>query len=232
MRIHYLQHVPFEGLGYLESWARSGGHELSCTRLFQNDPLPSVDQIDWLIVMGGPMGACDDHIFDWLAAEKQFIEKAIEGGKVVLGVCLGAQLIAAVLGARVYPNAHKEIGWFPIEQTAAARNSSLFADWPDRFDVFHWHGDTFDVPDSAVHIARSEACENQAFAYEGRVVGLQFHLELNRENVEALIRNCSADLVQGEFIQTPTRILEPKEDFQQSNSRMSEFLDRLEALSG
>ena len=117
MRIHYFQHVPFEGLGSIEDWIRSEGYDLFSTRFYRNDPLPELDRIDWLIVMGGPMGANDDHIYPWLAAEKKFIGEAIKKGVRILGICLGAQLIASVLGARVYPNAHKEIGWFHVRLT-------------------------------------------------------------------------------------------------------------------
>ena len=161
MRIHYLQHVRFEGLGCIETWAQSEKHSLTGTHFFQNDPLPELGNLDWLIVMGGPMGVADEQKYPWLTTEKRFIEKAIRDGKTVLGICLGAQLIADVLGARVYSIQHKEIGWFPIELTDEGQRSSLLGFIPDQFDVFHWHGDTFDLPDGATHLARSEACQTR-----------------------------------------------------------------------
>ena len=104
MKIHYFQHVPFEGLGNIEDWIKSKGHTLSSTHFFKNDTLPQLSEIDWLIVMGGPMNVYEENLYPWLAAEKKFIAKAINEGLRVLGICLGAQLIAAALGAKVYPN--------------------------------------------------------------------------------------------------------------------------------
>ena len=187
MRIHYLQHVLFEGLGSIEKWIRVRRHHLKATILYQDEPLPAMDGIDWLIVMGGPMGVHDEDKFSWLASEKRIIEECIRQGNVVLGICLGAQLIADVLGARVYPNRYREIGWFPIELTESGKKSPLFGFLPERLSVFHWHGDTVDLPAGAVHIALSEACEHQAFVYDKRVLGLQFHMESTPEGVDGLI---------------------------------------------
>lgn len=230
MNVHYLQHVPFEGLGSIASWMRMGGHHLSVTRFFQNDLLPGVDKIDWLIVMGGPMGACDDDKFPWLSSEKRFIKEAIREGKTVIGICLGAQLIASVLGARVYPNRFKEIGWFPIKMMDAGKNSSLFDFFPENLEVFHWHGDTFDLPAGAVHIARSEACQNQAFVYAEKVIGLQFHLECTNAGVAQLLENCSEELIEGSYIQTPSRILPCDKDFDSLNGVMGKLLDNLRRI--
>jgi GMP synthase (glutamine-hydrolysing) len=203
MKIHCFQHVPFEGLGCIEDWANASGFRLSLTRFYENDLLPELDQMDWLLVMGGPMGVSDEPKFPWLTREKRLIEKAIQRGKVVLGICLGAQLIADVLGARVYRNQFKEIGWFPIELTEAGQTSSLFGFLPARPTVFHWHGDTFDMPREAVHLAQSEACRNQAFVYKERVIGVQFHLETTAAGIEALVKNCADEIVEGPFIQSP-----------------------------
>jgi len=111
LRIHYLQHVSFEGLGSIAEWVTSNGHELTSTQFFINSYLPEPADIDWLIIMGGPMGVYDEDKYEWLTAEKQFIKKAIDAGKTVIGICLGAQLIAKVLGAKVYPNQKRAIGW-------------------------------------------------------------------------------------------------------------------------
>ena len=230
MNIHYFQHVPFEGLGCIEGWAQALGHHLSATRFFENEPLPEIEAIDWLVVMGGPMGASDEDKYSWLPLEKKFIEKAIGQAKVVIGVCLGAQLIADVLGAKVYPNEYKEIGWFPIQITDEGQISSLFGFLPHQFNVFHWHGDTFDTPAGAVHLARSAACRNQAFVYAGRVLGLQFHLELSPYNVKELIKNCSAELADGKFIQSRSQLLEPREEFKSTNKAIEGVLDRIEKL--
>ncbi len=228
MRINYLQHVPFEGLGSIEQWINERQSHLTATRLYRNDPLPGVDGIDWLIVMGGPMGVHDEDKFAWLMREKRMIEAAIRQGKVVIGICLGAQLIADVLGARVYPNRYKEIGWFPIELTEAGQHSPLFGFLPRRLNVFHWHGDTFDLPAGAVHIARSEACQHQAFVYDERVVGLQFHMESTPGGIDDLIRNCSEELVDGRYIQAPLQLMAAPEAFGIINRFMDGLLASIE----
>ena len=231
MRIHYLQHVPFEGLGSIEQWMSSHRYHLAATRLYRNDPLPRVDNIDWLIVMGGPMGVHDEDELPWLVSEKRMIEGAIRQGKVVIGICLGAQLIADVLGARVYPNRFKEIGWYPIELTETGQQSPLFGFLPRRLDVFHWHGDMFDLPADAVHIARSEACQHQAFVYDKRVVGLQFHMESTSVGVDALIQNCSGELVEGRYIQAPSQLMAVPEAFNLVNQFMDGLLTRIEQMA-
>jgi GMP synthase (glutamine-hydrolysing) len=229
MRIHYLQHVPFEGLGSIAAWATANHHDVSSTRFFLDDPLPNLNDLDWLVLMGGPMGVHDEALYPWLASEKRFIGEAIEGGKVVLGICLGAQLIADVLGARVFPNRHKEIGWFPIEMGDESQGTPLFRDFPQRFEVFHWHGDTFDLPAGALPIARSAACENQGFVFRDRVVALQFHLETTRAGAEELIAHCSEELVDAPFIQTPRAMLANEARFGEVNAKMRLLLDRLAA---
>jgi GMP synthase-like glutamine amidotransferase len=189
LKLHYLQHVPFEGLGIIEDWAIAQGFEISVSQLFNNDPLPVIDDLDWLVVMGGPMGIHDHEEHPWLVDEKIFIRKAIDAGKTVLGICLGAQLIADVLGAKVYPGPQKEIGWFPIRRAEGAPELL-----PEKLTAFHWHGDTFDLPAGAIRLASSETCQNQGFVYNDRVVALQFHLETTPESMEALIENCSDEL--------------------------------------
>jgi GMP synthase-like glutamine amidotransferase len=194
LRIHYIQHVRFEGLGNIEPWAVARGHRLSATRTFARDPFPTPDQYDWLIIMGGPMGANDDDRHVWMAGEKETIRAAIDAGKGVLGICLGAQLIAHVLGARVYPGPEKEIGWLPIGKSEAGRAHPLLTGMPDPFTVFHWHGDTFDLPAGATLLASSVATRHQAFIYGDRVVGLQFHLENSPETIAGMVEQCADEL--------------------------------------
>ena len=189
MNLHWLQHVPFEGLGTIEPWAETKGFELSCTRLFADEHLPDAGSFDGLVVMGGPMGTYDHGEHPWLIAEKEFIKAAIDAGKSVLGICLGAQLIADVLGARVYPGPQKEIGWFSIRRTEGAPDII-----PEKLTAFHWHGDTFEIPAGATRIASSTACINQGFVYNDRVIALQFHLETTSESMEALIEHCANEL--------------------------------------
>ena len=166
--------------------------------------------------------------YPWLTQEKRFIDQTIAGGKIVLGVCLGAQLVACVLGAHVYRNAEKEIGWFPIQLTENASASSLFSGLPPTQEVFHWHGDTFELPAGAVHIARSAACEHQAFLLDERVVGLQFHLETTQQTAQDLIHNCHKELVPAPFIQTAEEMLADEQRFVRINAVMEQVLDGLE----
>jgi len=208
MRLHYIQHVPYEGPARIEDWALKAGHSVTATRLYANESLPSIDALDALVVMGGPMGANDDGRYRWMKGEKLFIELAIQRQKKVLGVCLGAQLIAGALGAKVYPNSHKEIGWFPIELNPPNVRFTPLSVLPQRTTVFHWHGDTFDLPRGALHLARSRACENQAFAVGANVMGLQFHLEMGMAQIEALLRHASADLSAGDYVMDPEEMLD------------------------
>lgn len=229
MRIHYFQHVPFEGLGNIENWIKAKGHPLSATRFYEDAALPVLTDIDWLIVMGGPMGAYEENIYPWLAAEKQFIGQAINQGKKVLGICLGAQLTASALGARVYPNAYKEIGWFPIRLTQEGAASSVFAGFPRKLDVFHWHGDTFDLPAGAIHLASSEGCVNQAFFYDKNVLALQFHLDVTIDNITDWVENGADELVRAPYIQTASQMLEQKDKLPVIEKYMWRLLDQFAA---
>jgi GMP synthase-like glutamine amidotransferase len=225
MKIHYFQHVPFEGLGNIEDWIRAGNYPLSATRFYAADPLPKLDEIDWLIIMGGPMGVYEDTKYSWLTVEKNFIGASIQAGKKVLGICLGAQLIAAALGEKVYPHVHKEIGWFPLKLTDEGIRSNVLRGFPAELLAFHWHGDTFHLPRGATLLAETFACRNQAFAYGNKVVGLQFHLDFTRENVEKLIENCTAELVEAPYIQTPEQMLHTAVQFGNIQKHMYKMLD-------
>ncbi len=208
MRLHALQHVPFEGLANIEEWAAKANHTVKSTRLYANESLPPVDSFDMLVVLGGPMGANDDTRYRWMRGEKLLIELAIEQGKKVLGVCLGAQLIASVLGAKVYANPVKEIGWFPVELNPPNVRHHPLNVLPQRTTVFHWHGDTFDLPKGATHLARSRACENQAFSVGKNVIGLQFHLEMGMPHIESLLRHAAADITEGDFVMDTEEMLD------------------------
>jgi GMP synthase-like glutamine amidotransferase len=197
VRIVCLQHVPFEGPAAIEPWAAARGHNLDVVRLDLGEPVPDAPGLDWLVVMGGPMGVHDQRSFPWLAAEKRLIEKVISRGRPVLGVCLGAQLVAHVLGARVYAGRAKEIGWHEVRATAEARASKLFGFLPPAFRAFQWHGDTFDVPAGGVRSAESDAFPNQAFEYGANVAALQFHLEATADSVARLVEAGGGELAEG-----------------------------------
>ena len=228
LRIHYLQHVPFEGLGSMEPWFLRRGHQISSTHFYKGDVVPSVDDFDWLIVMGGPMGVYDDLEYPWLRQEKSLIRESIDGGKIVLGICLGAQLIADVMGAKVTKNKYREIGWFPVNREIDGSESPLADAFPEVLDVFHWHGDTFEIPEGARLLAISEACRNQGFLHDDRVVGLQFHLETTPESAAALVQNCSGELDGSKYVQSGTEMLSDKSRFDRINRVMAALLNKIE----
>ena len=225
MRLHYLQHVPFEGPANIEPWARAQGWEITATRLYAGESPPDPAAIDWLVVMGGPMNIYEEDSYPWLRAEKKFIGDAVSKNKIVLGVCLGAQLLADVLGGKVYRNAYKEIGWFPVELTPGAAASPVFSTLPHQFTAFHWHGDTFSIPPGAVLTAYSAGCRAQAFEYGGgRVIGLQFHLESSPESAGLLVQNCADELTGGKFIQDKEAITSHPAHFDSIHATMTRML--------
>jgi GMP synthase-like glutamine amidotransferase len=199
MRVHVLQHVSFEGLGNIENWLQEQGAVISYTRLYETAEFPAVEALDLIIALGGPMSVNDEAELPWLIPEKHFIAQAIEKGVALLGICLGAQLIASARGERVYPGTEKEIGWHPIQATD--RSPSTFS-FPDTVEVLHWHGETFDLPEGAVNLASSVVCTNQAFQLGRRVIGLQFHMEMTRESVETILFHCAGELTEGNFVQS------------------------------
>lgn len=194
MHIHWLQHVPFEGLGSIADWAEANGHTMQRVALYANDELPSVDEVQGVVVMGGPMGVHDHQQYPWLLPEQAFIQAVIAAGKPVLGICLGAQLIAMALGAQVSAGKTKEIGWWPVFSRQQASVSNAVVEWPTEQRVLHWHGDTFDCPDGAVSLAYSEVTAQQAFRYQQHVLALQFHLESTAESIQVLIGACRDEL--------------------------------------
>ena len=206
LRIHYFQHVPYEGLGCIENWALGLNHKISSTHFFENYTLPETDEFDWLFVMGGPMGTYDEDKYHWLKEEKIIVEKAIKANKVIVGICLGSQIIANVLGASVYKNTEKEIGFFPISFTKDAESDKIFRLIPNELDVFHWHSDTFDLPQGAKRIAFSEATKNQAYIFNNKVIGLQFHLEMAKNDIMNIMENNRSDLIKGKYVQHEAEI--------------------------
>lgn len=224
MRVHFFQHVAFEGLGSIAAWLTARGIGIKGTRFDEAADLPDLADVDWLIVMGGPMSANDERRYAWLSDEKAFIREAVRQGKRVLGICLGAQLIASALGAKVYSNAAKEIGWFPISPVPGAHRNPAFR-FPREALVFHWHGETFDLPVGSVRLARSVACEHQAFQVGTRVIGLQFHLETTPESARALVAHCREDLQPATYVQSDQSILSaPAGHYNVANSLMNEVL--------
>jgi len=230
MNTHYIKHAPFEGLGSMESYFLSKEHNLSYSLLYEKDYVfPAIEEIDWLIVMGGPMGVYDTEDYPWLIPEKTFIKSAIDAGKIVIGVCLGAQLIADVLGAKVYKNKYREIGWFPLIRSIEATTSKLSNIFPETINTFHWHGDTFDLPENAILLASSEVCKNQAFSINDRIFGFQFHFEATLEFAESLLVNCANELDESKYVQSRYLILSKQENYDKINAIMNDILRTIES---
>lgn len=227
MHIHSFHHSPSEGLGEIARWAARKGHTLSATHFDRGELPPALDDVDWLVVMGGPMNIYEHRKFPWLLAEKEALARAIAGQKRLLGICLGAQLIADALGGKVYQNLEVEIGWSPVRINRQA--APAFAGFPEELTALHWHGDTFSLPPGAVHAGASAACRNQAFAMGPRVVGLQFHLEVNAADVAAFVR-MEGDLGAGAFIQSGTEIIQSAPaHLPAAHAALTSLLDALEA---
>jgi GMP synthase-like glutamine amidotransferase len=229
MRIHILQHHGFETAGMILDWAAENKYSVSHTLFFQEKPiLPILDQLDILIIMGGTMSVQDEQKFPWLTLEKTFIRQAIEARKIILGICLGSQLLAEALGARVYQNHQNEIGFFPVYKTIQAKNECLLSHIPNPWIVFHWHGDTLEMPEDAIHLLYSEACEHQAFR-KGFCVGLQFHPEVDQKILYGMVEFEREALLQDVFTQNEIQILSGNKN--ESNRKyLYQFMDKLVAL--
>jgi len=178
VRALVLQHIACEPPGVFEDVLRERGAELHRVELDEGDPLPDWREFDSIVAMGGPMAATDDAELPWLADEKRLISESVRAGTPFWGVCLGVQLLAASLGARVYPGLEPEVGLLPVTLTDEARDDPVFADAPTELVALQWHGDTFDLPEGAVRLASSPAYPNQAFRI-ARAYGVQFHLEVS-----------------------------------------------------
>jgi GMP synthase (glutamine-hydrolysing) len=179
VRVLVLQHIACEPPGVYEDVLRERGVELVRVELDEGEPIPD-DGFDAIVAMGGPMSVNDEAALPWLADEKRFVDEAVRAGTPYWGVCLGVQLLASSLGARVYPGHEPEVGLLPVELTEEARADPVFAGAPDALVTLQWHGDTFDLPDGAVRLAGSPAYPNQAFRY-ANAYGVQFHLEVSTE---------------------------------------------------
>jgi GMP synthase-like glutamine amidotransferase len=225
MRFHCLQHVPFEMPGNIEVWIKQNGHAISFTYFFNNGHLPALEDFDVLVIMGGPMSIHDEKEFAWLKKEKEFIASAINKQKKILGICLGAQLIADVLGAKVFNNKEKEIGFMPVHFTKDALKNTLFKDFNEGETVFHWHGETFDLPREAFLIASTQACINQAYSIGDNIIGLQFHLEVTPEIVKNMIKHEGRELVPAIYIHSAEKILNELNYLERNKTILFRLLD-------
>lgn len=198
MRVHCIQHVPFEGPGFIAEWFSARGTGMKYWKLYERNAFPDPGDVDFLLVMGGPMNIYEYNQHPYLKPEMEFLSSCLRKHRKVLGICLGAQLIADVLGERIYPNPVKEIGWYPVRGDGKRI--------PENFTPFHWHGDTFRLPPGAVHLASSKTCRNQAFSFGSHVLALQFHLEADHQLIGGLLENVSGELDNSEGVQSAEEI--------------------------
>ena len=225
MHLHSIHHVPFEGLGRIADWAEARKWTRSATWQHRGDAPPDLDGVDLLVVTGGPMSVGDEAVFPWLTAEKALIREALDRKVPVLGICLGAQLIAEVLGAKVAPMGHREIGWCDMRKTPEARALPWLDVFPNPMPALHWHGEQFGIPSGATPLWSSDACAHQGFLH-GSALALQFHLEMGGEDLAALVENARGELSPaGRWVQSEAALLGHPGHFTRALSHMNQLLD-------
>ncbi len=226
MRVAVLQHAEFEGPGAVIDWVQNRQGQLELVKTYSPAVLyPDPTEVDLVVILGGPMNTDQLAQHPWLAAEKRFIRSLVASDTPVLGICLGAQLLAEALGGTVTDNPEPEIGWFPIIPVAAAADGfSLTEPLP----VLHWHSQTFSVPAQARRFAESAACPNQGFEWQNRIIGLQFHPEYNERLVADTIAHLQQDLQPREFVQSAVQIAQvPSDQYRNAHRLLFAVLDYL-----
>ena len=237
MRLHIIMHESFEAPAAIETWAKRKEHEITYTRLYNSDIFPqNADDIDFLIVMGGPQSpATTKEECPHFNAKKEieFIKKAINKGIIVLGVCLGAQLIGEALGAKFAHSPNREIGVFELTLTDDVKDDPVFSKFPQKFLVGHWHGDMPGLTPESKILAISEGCPRQVVRYTPKVYGFQCHFEFTPEAIAGMIKNCGNELEVGNdlpYVQTEEELI--KHDYESFNKLLYIFLDYMENTYG
>ncbi len=215
-----IKHIEIEGPGLMEPLLKQEKIPFQVLNLETGTHLPKLDDLTHIVILGGPMNVYEEDQYPFLREEDHFIKEAIKKGKSVLGICLGAQLIAKALGARVFTAPVKEIGWYDVSLTRIGSRDPLFSRFPKTFSVFQWHGDTFDIPRGAKLIATSHSVPHQAFRYGGNVYGLQFHLEVTEEMVHEWMETYN------EEIQSPPSCFSKAEILNETKTKMKTYTKR------
>ncbi len=231
MHIHYFQHNHFEDLGFIAIWAKNNNITTSLTRFDLNPVLPSLQDFDWLVVMGGAMGVHDSDQYPWIHAEIEFIKEVIHSGKIVFGICLGSQMIASALGAHVYKNPVPEMGFWPVQFSREAQKDNVFRHFSGELNVMHFHFDTFELPEGGIMMAKSTVTPVQAFRYGNNVFAVQFHPELTETGAPIFIRELTPEIVPGMLVQSPKQMLQNISCCKINNEIFSKVLDDILQLS-
>jgi GMP synthase (glutamine-hydrolysing) len=188
-----------------------------------DESLPSIDDFDMLMIMGGAMSVNDEVRYSWLKPEKLLIKESIKVGKLVFGICLGSQLISTALGAEVNYNIHQEIGWYPIWITY--QGNKAIECLPPTLVTFHWHGETFDLPAGAIPFAESDGCVNQGYSFGDNVIAMQFHMEFTEEMIESMLNCYESELNQELYVQKRDHIMSHVNNCNLNNELLADVLD-------
>jgi GMP synthase-like glutamine amidotransferase len=226
MKVHCIRHEAFEDIGCIREWIQARNYQISYTHVYLGEVFPENLDFDFLIIMGGSASVYESDKFPWLTKEINFILAAIAGNKKILGICLGAQLIAKSLGALVFPGNCKEIGWFPVKFNADIQQVIDFLG--KDINTFHWHGDTFALPEGAISLGYSEFTPQQGFIRGKNILALQFHPEITVEGIEMLIKNAGYELSsEGESTQSVEKIIQGSNFINVNNQLMFSLLNYL-----
>lgn len=230
MRLHLLEHDPIDlSRTNITLWAENKGYPVAQTYLCNGEKLPDLQEFDWLMVMGGSAHAWEEYLHPWLPDEKKFIAKALDHGKIILGVCFGAQLLAEALGADVFPNPYEEIGWYKVTLTPEGRQSYLFQEIPQQFTTFHWHADHFSLPSGCTRLACSDATANQAYISEKRpIAGIQFHPEYTLALVRYFAREWGNEWKNGPYVAGKDEVLVQTDHMPETYRLLATILDNME----
>ena len=228
MKILFVTHASFEQPGSIESWAKKHNHETQEVKPYNGEKLPAIDEYDMLVVMGGPQSPIEIDKSPYLKDEIDLIKQALKQKKRMVGVCLGAQLIAEALGAKTERSPNKEIGMYPVELLGDAAIDPVFSDFPAKFDVMHWHSDMPGIVDGINLLAKSEGCPRQIFRFGDRVYGFQCHFELTKELVEGMVKHCGSDMMAGKYVMTPDQLISL--NYSKINAQMDKVLDYLASV--
>lgn len=229
MKIVFIIHAEFEKPGHIADWAKRNNHPMQEVHTYKGEALPHVNDFDFLVVMGGPQSPLKIDQAPYLANEIELIKQAIAHQKRIMGVCLGAQLIAEALGAKTEQSPHREIGMYPIKMLSEAQHDPVFRHFPKQLNVMHWHSDMPGIAEGAVLLASSEGCPRQVFRHGDRIYGFQCHFEMTPELIEGMIVNCPEDLRVGSYIRSKEELLQS--DCKLMNTQLEGVLDYMGSLS-